>query len=165
VSVARIKEFILIACFLVLTIPVHEFGHYIVAKVDGAQIYEFNSFIRYNGTHFIGPSIVVNEFTFSSFETLLLCNLAGFFITFIPGLIISVVLYARGSRFWYYSSTWVVSAPLVSLSDFDRILELLWLSDASKWVHVGLGAYMIFMFRFVRRKKEELINNRRLDLL
>lgn len=157
-SIARIKENILIACFLVLSIPVHEFGHYIVAKIDGAHIYEFNGFVSYNGTHFVGPGVTVNEFTFSSFETLILCYLAGFLITFVPGLLVSIFLYTGGSRYWYYSSTWVVSAPLVSVSDFDRILELLDLSYIAKWVHIGLGAYMMFMFGFVHRKKEELIN-------
>ena len=157
-SVAGMREIMLIACFLVLSIPVHEFGHYIVAKMDGVHIYEFNCFISHNGTHFIGPGVIINPLDFSSPETHILCYLAGFLITLVPGLIISVVLYVNGSRYWYYVSTWAVSAPLTSMNDFDLILELLCLSDIAKFVHFGLGVYMVIALLFVRRKKEELIN-------
>lgn len=155
-SIAWMKETILIACFLVLSIPVHEFGHYIVAEMDGVHIYEFNGFISHNGTHFIGPGVIINPLEFSSVETHILCYLGGFLITFVPGLIISIVLYVNGSRLWYYTSTWAVSAPLVSMNDFDQILELLYLSDVGKFVHFGLGVYMVIAILFVRRKKEEL---------
>ena len=47
---------------------------------------------------------------------------------------------------------WVVSAPLVSLTDIDRIFELLGLSDVVRWVHVGLGAYTVLALSFMRRK-------------
>lgn len=154
----RMRELIYVTISLVLSIPIHELGHYIVAKIDGAQMYDFQGFISFNGTHILGPGITINEFTFSSIWTLLLCYFGGFLITSVPGFIASIILYTRKSNSWYYTSMWVVSAPLTSLGDFDRVLELLWLSDIIKWMYFGLGAYMILALLIVHKKKEALIN-------
>ena len=48
---------------------------------------------------------------------------------------------------------WVVSAPLVSLTDIDRIFELLGLSDIVRWVHVGLGVYTVLALGLMGKKE------------
>jgi len=148
--IAKVKRAILAVGILILSIPVHEYGHYIVAEIDGAQVHRINYFFMFNGTHFINPSITVNEFTFSSPEILILCYFGGFLITFVPGLLAATVLYLMESSIWKYPYLWVVCTPLVSLTDFDRVLGLLGLSVYAKWVHVGLGAGTVLMLGFMR---------------
>jgi len=145
--ITKVKKYVLIVGVLLLSVTVHEWGHYIVAKIDGAQVDRINYFCGFNGTHFINPSITVNEFSFSSPAALILYCFGGFLITFVPGLLITVVLYFKGSNIWKYSYLWVLSAPLVSLSDFDRVFELLGLIAMSKWVHVGLGVYTVLAYQ------------------
>jgi len=151
-AIERTIRFGLTTVTLLLSIPVHEYGHYIVAEVDGAEILEVNYFISYNGTHITYPCITVNEFTFSSPEILILYYLAGMLITLVPALLLSIYLYSEKLNIWRYPYMWVVSAPLVSLTDIDRIFELLGLSDIVKWVHVGLGVYTVLALGFMRRR-------------
>ncbi len=148
----KVKRIIPIAAILLLSIPMHEFGHYIVAKTDGAKIHKINYLFGFNGTHFINPSITVNEFTFSSPITLILYCFAGLLITFVPGLIISGILYLRKSAIWKYPYMWAISAPLVALSDIDRVFTLLGLIGLSKWVYVGLGVSTTLMLGFMQRR-------------
>ncbi len=150
---AKLRKYIFIAGALLLSIPVHEIGHYIVAKTDGAQIHKFNYMFGLNGTRFINPSITVNEFTFSSLDALILFYLGGFFITFTPGLVVATVLYFMRSNYWKYPYMWVVSAPLVSLSDIERILELLFPSYIAKWIYVWVGVITMIMLGFMRGTK------------
>ncbi|GAH47336.1 unnamed protein product, partial [marine sediment metagenome] len=119
--IAKLKKHILIVGILLSSIPVHEYGHYIVAEIDGAEIQRLNYFCEFNGTHFFNPSMTVNEFTFSSPEILILYYFGGFLITFIPGVLITIALCLVESSLWKYSYLWILSAPLVSLADIDRV--------------------------------------------
>jgi len=149
------KHIVLAMITLLLSIPVHEYGHYIVAEIDGAEILGVNYFVSYNSTHITYPCITVNEFTFSSPEALILYYLAGMLITFVPALLLSICLYSERLNIWRYPYMWVISAPLVSLTDIDRIFELLGLSNIVRWVHVGLGAYTVLALGFMGRKVKE----------
>ena len=153
ISRRRVIYFTLIMVAQLLSIPVHEYGHYIVTELDGAEVLGVNYFITYNGTHVMGPSITVNEFTFSSPEVLILYYLAGALITFVPALFLTICLYSERLDIWRYPYMWVVSAPLVSLTDIDRIFELLGLSGIVRWVHVGLGAYTVLVLGLMGRKE------------
>ena len=158
-KIRYIGRMLFITGILLLSIPVHEYGHYIVAKTDGAYIHNVNYFIKFVDGQFVGPSITVNETSFSSPEVLILCYLWGCLIAFIPGLFLSVILGFAGSNAWKYPFMWVVSAPLVSISDFDRILELFGLTGNAKWVHVGLGVYTMFMLEFMNKKAQLIPKN------
>ncbi len=146
---SRAVRFILIMLTLLLSIPVHEYGHLTMAEQDGARVLKVNFFSLYNGAHFTNPSITVDEFSFSSIDALVLYYLGGMLITLIPGLIISIIFNLKKSNLWKYPYVWVISAPLVSLSDIDRIFELLGLSDMARWMHVGLGVYTVLAIGFM----------------
>ncbi len=152
ILIPRTTRFILIMLTLLLSIPVHEYGHLTMAEQDGARVLKVNFFSLYNGTHFTNPSITVDEFSFSSIDALVLYYFGGMLITLIPGLIISIILYLKKSNLWKYPYVWVISAPLMSLSDIDRIFELLGLSDMARWMHVGLGAYTVLALGLMRRR-------------
>lgn len=149
------KRFVLVMISVLLSFPVHEFGHYIIAVLDGVEIQKANFIGLFNGTHFINPSITVNEFTFSSPLILILYNLGGLLITIIAGLIVSVILRKRDSTNWVYPYSWVVVAPLASLSDIDHIFYLLGLSNEARWMHVILGALTFFMYSIMRKEVRE----------
>ena len=149
-SVTRIKRYIVIAVVLFISIPVHEYGHYAVAERDGAQIYEYNYFVNFEDGRFSNLSITVNELTFSSPLVLIEFYLAGFLIILVPGLLVSSILYFMRSNYWEYPFMWVISAPLVSLSDFNRLFELLDLMHISRWIYVALGVISTLMLGFMR---------------
>ena len=58
--------FIMLA--LLISMPVHEFGHYSVAYMDGAEILDVNYFSLYDGTQFTNQGAV---------NLTLLCAMSG----------------------------------------------------------------------------------------
>lgn len=150
ILIENIKEYIIISLVLLSSVLIHENSHYNVAKTDGAQIYEYNYFCKFEDGKFVNPYIRVNEFTFSSPIVLIQYYLAGFLVVFIPGMAFAIILYLLKSKYWEYPFMWAISAPLVSLTDFNRLFELLDMVGLSKWVYVGIGVLVTLMLGFMR---------------
>jgi len=100
--------------------PIHEFGHWLVAYVDGAEILGFYPFPWWeNG--FINACTIVNEWTFSSTHTLIFFLLAGFLITFLPSFLFFTYFYKKNQKSWVLPFTWVIQSPWASSNDFLNI--------------------------------------------
>ena len=156
----RPKIFIITVFLSILIIPILEYGHYIMAKRDNATITDTNFIGEYNQDGLTNPHILVNEFTFSSIPSLIAFYLAGFFVTFSIGSIFTIVLIHFRSRYWICAFSWVVIAPLASLNDIDRAIELMGPVSLAKWVYVGLGAlsmYQLYQIRPFKKSKIKMI--------
>ncbi len=131
-------------------VPIHELGHYAIAKLDNATITDVNFIGEYTSNGFKNPHIIVNEFTFSSLTMLFIYYLAGFLATFIIGAFFTIVLIYRRSPYWVYAYSWIIITPLISLSDITRVIELMDWGPLIKWVHVGLGALFMSQLSQIR---------------
>lgn len=115
------KRFLLsilgIAIMVIIYYPIHEFGHWLIANIDGAEILEFHPFPRWeNGL--LNASTIVNKWTFSSIYSFILFILGGFLITFLPSSLLFIYFYKKESKIWVLPFTWVMLSPIASINDF-----------------------------------------------
>ena len=104
----------------ILYYPIHEFGHWLTASIDNAEILGFHPFPNWeNGL--LNAYIVVNEWTFSSIHSLVLFYLAGFSLTFFPFSLLFIYLYKKESKWKILPFTWIILSPLASKNDFYHI--------------------------------------------
>jgi hypothetical protein len=112
--------------FLVCLIPLHEFGHWSVATMDGARIDSVAWFPYIDETGLHNPNVVADDSVFSSTLVLVLFRSAGLLITFIPFLLLFVYLYNRKSVWWIFAFIQVMLSPVVAdldMLDIGRILQ------------------------------------------
>jgi len=121
---------------IVITMPVHEFGHWIVAMIDGAQIHRVVWFPYFNGTHFINAEITVNEFSFSSIHLLIFCKLAGFLILFIPSILFFTYFFRRSNEWWHVAYILMMGSIITADHDFIDIGRTL------NSIHLAIGLYL-----------------------
>jgi len=63
----EIKQILIgLAIVFIFLAPIHEYGHYFVARLDGVYVYEPIHWFWIDKYGFHDPIIAVNEFTFSS---------------------------------------------------------------------------------------------------
>ncbi len=146
----KTKVSILTIILAIILVPVHEFGHYIIAKSDGATIVDINLTGEYGKDGLTNPHVLVDEFTFSSIPALVSCYLAGFFLTFSIGSIALIVLVYRGSPYWLCAYSWVVVSPLASLNDIERVIQLIGPTSLAKDFYVILGALSVYHLYQIR---------------
>lgn len=122
---------------VVVTTPIHEFGHWIVARADEAQIHQVVWFPHFNGTHFINAEITVNESSFSSIYSLTFCKLAGFLILFVPSFLFFIYFFRRGSEWW--NAAYILMMGSIVSADHD------FLSIGRTWnnIHLAFGLYVM----------------------
>lgn len=113
----------LIGLIIVFTIlsPIHERGHYVVAKWDGAYIYQpiHWFWIDQYGLH--NPQIIVNEFTFSSLGALILFRVAGLLVSAIPLGVLSFIIHRKRPA-WLNTIYLPLLASLII--SFDDLLNI-----------------------------------------
>ena len=122
---------------IVVTTPIHEFGHWIVARIDGAQIHYIVWFPHFNGTHFINAEITVNELSFSSIYSLTFCKLAGFLILFVPSFLFFIYFFRRGNEWW--NTVYIVMMGSIISANHD----FLGIGRTLNSIHLALGLYII----------------------
>ena len=143
---------------LLIIFPAHELAHLLIARLDGAQVWDWSLLPSIKGSRIIGGYVNVNEFSFSSLGVLIIFKLAGFLFTFIPATIFSVFLYRNNQKFWVYPFAWVMAAPAVSGNDFfdvGRNLGNLVLGRILYFIAYDLTALMLIIFVLLIRKQKQ----------
>lgn len=104
-----------------LYFPVHELGHILMARIDGVSIIDYKLIPSIVKWRFIGGYVTVNEFDFSSIDSLLFFTLGGFLLTVIIGLVGYFILYLTNSQYYKYPYMWIFLAWGASSFDFSSL--------------------------------------------
>jgi len=105
--------------------PLHEFGHLLIATLDGAQIHSVAWFPYIDETGIHSANINVNEFTFSSILILIFFEFAGLLITFTPFPLLFIYLHHRKSAWWTFVFIQVMASFAVASNDLLNVGRIL----------------------------------------
>ncbi len=139
------NKLLLMLLMFILYSPVHEFGHWIVANADNAEILGVELFPHIKGDMIAMGCTVVNEYSFSSLSTLVLFKIAGFLITFIPAVLFFVYLRRRDSKLWDLPFIWIILAPAASGNDYLDIGRVTGKIILGKGLY-AIGYFVTFIF-------------------
>lgn len=126
----------LVFLFVVFS-TLHEFGHWLIATLDGAKINSVAWFPYIDETGVHSAYVNVNEFTFSSISTLVFFLLMGFLITFTPFCLIFVFLYQKKSVWWSFAFLQLMASFAVASNDFLSIGRVI------GNIPLGIGLFLI----------------------
>lgn len=91
---------VVLVIILVAHTSVHEYGHLLIARIDGAEVIDFQPWpvITWSGVQ--NPHTDASPESFSSKNVYILFKSGGFLITFIPSFLLWALLYYKKTKYW-----------------------------------------------------------------
>ncbi len=127
------KQLLFLVVGVYLLFPVHELGHYWVARKYDVPIQD----VSWAPV----PRITVNEFDFKYPQQLAEYYLEGMFLPLTLAYLYRVIWH---SKKYSVSYIWITLAPVSALTDFENLFRAFGGLDYLKWVHLGLGMFLMY---------------------
>ena len=128
---------------------VHEAGHLLVAKYDGAEVISWSLIPKIIDGMIVLGHVTVNEFSFSSIGMLVIFKLAGLIITLVPAILVYFHYSRQPSINWIFPYVWIFASPGMAGYDFSHIARILGFSSLG-WLMQIVGylfsSYFLLLF-------------------